>query len=199
MIYHASSRRIGRRAQGVALAAFLVAFTVPSANAFGLTPPTKSFEEERAVAAQQHPQILAQFNGEYDDPELSAYVTRVGERVARASDMPDKPFTFTVLNSPVVNAFTVGGGYVYVTRGILASINSESLPPCSGTRSATSPRAIPRVGKPGCSRIAPSRLGLACCRAACQPRSWRRGPVRSNGRPIPETRRRKVIGWVWRA
>ncbi|MDV7144316.1 M48 family metalloprotease [Tropicimonas sp. TH_r6] len=106
--------------------AALVVFWAPPADAFELTRPSKSFEDERAIAAQQHPQILAQFNGEYDDPELSAYVTRVGERVAKASDMPDKPFNFTVLNSPMVNAFTVGGGYVYVTRGILASINSEA-------------------------------------------------------------------------
>ncbi len=126
MTDHASSRFFGARALGVALAAFLVLTAAPSADAFDLTPPTKSFEEERAVAAQQHPQILAQFNGEYSDVELSAYVTRVGERVAEASDMPDKPFTFTVLNSPMVNAFTVGGGYVYVTRGILASMNSEA-------------------------------------------------------------------------
>lgn len=95
-------------------------------SAFDLTPPSKSFEEEHSVASQQHEQVVAQFGGLYENPELAAYVDAVGQRVAAASDMPDKPFTFTVLNSPVVNAFTVGGGYVYVTRGILASINSEA-------------------------------------------------------------------------
>ena len=105
--------------------AFALSASLP-VQAFDLTPPAKSFEEERAVAASQHEQILAQFGGAYDNPKLSAYVTRVGERVAASSDMPDKPFKFTVLNSPVVNAFTVGGGYVYVTRGILASMNGEA-------------------------------------------------------------------------
>lgn len=115
-----------RRFTAALSVAALFAFGAPEVDAFDLTRPSKSFEEERVAAAQQHPQILAQFNGEYNDPELSAYVTRVGERVAKASDMPDKPFKFTVLNTPMVNAFTVGGGYVYVTRGILASINSEA-------------------------------------------------------------------------
>lgn len=105
--------------------AILALSPLPS-SAFDLTPPASTFEQERIKAAQQHDQVLAQFGGAYVDAELSAYVDRVGQKVAAASDLPDKPFNFTVLNTPVVNAFTVGGGYVYVTRGILASINSEA-------------------------------------------------------------------------
>ncbi|PRY19784.1 hypothetical protein CLV78_11827 [Aliiruegeria haliotis] len=54
-----------------------------------LTPPAGSFEEESAVAARKHAQILTKVHGAYDNPYLSSYVTRVGERVAKASRMPD--------------------------------------------------------------------------------------------------------------
>ena len=53
-----------------------------------------------------------------DDPELSAYVDRVGQRVVASSDMAGLPFRFTVLNSPIVNAFTVGGAETR-TRAVL--------------------------------------------------------------------------------
>lgn len=114
--------RLGR----VALAVLIAGTASPQAMALDLNPPARSFEEERQIALAQHRQILAQFGGEYDNARLAAYVDRVGQKVAANSDMPDKPFRFTVLNTPVVNAFTVGGGAVYVTRGILASINSEA-------------------------------------------------------------------------
>jgi predicted Zn-dependent protease len=69
--------------------------------------------------------IVARF-GVYRDPELSAYVTRVGERIAKESNRPDLNYTFTILNDEEINAFAVPGGFVYVTRGILMHLNSES-------------------------------------------------------------------------
>lgn len=104
----------------------LFAFAPMPSFAFDLTRPANSFEEERSKSESLHAEVLSQFGGAYDDAELAAYVERVGQRVAAASEMPDRPFVFTVLNSPVVNAFTTGGGYVYVTRGILSRINSEA-------------------------------------------------------------------------
>jgi len=64
--------------------------------------------------------------GLYDDAELQAYVDELGQRVAAASERPQLPWRFKVLDSPVVNAFALPGGYVYLTRGILAYINSEA-------------------------------------------------------------------------
>ena len=55
-----------------------------------------------------------------------AYVERVGNRVKNASELKDQPFTFTLLDSDVVNAFALPGGYVYVTRGLLALTNNEA-------------------------------------------------------------------------
>jgi predicted Zn-dependent protease len=77
-------------------------------------------------ARQVHPMLLQQFGGVYDDPELQMYVNEIGQRAAKASHRPDLKYTFTVLDSEEINAFTTGGGYVYVTRGILNYLNSEA-------------------------------------------------------------------------
>ena len=83
-------------------------------------------EDEVRLGRQEHPKILAEFGGAYEDPELSAYVSSVGNLLARTSELPDLDFTFTVLDTPVVNAFALPGGYVYVTRGLLALADDEA-------------------------------------------------------------------------
>ena len=80
---------------------------------------------EMAEGAKAHPQILAEF-GEYKDPKLQAYVNEVGQRLAKASHRPELDWHFTVLDTPDVNAFALPGGYVYVTRGIMAYMHSEA-------------------------------------------------------------------------
>ena len=83
-------------------------------------------DEEAALGAREHPKILAQFGGEYDDPEIAAYVDDIGQRLAALSERPDVNFTFTVLDSPIVNAFAVPGGYIYVSRGLVALADNEA-------------------------------------------------------------------------
>ncbi len=79
-------------------------------------------------------QIIQEF-GLYNDPELQAYVQRIGQGVLAKSDLRDadapeqyrnSPFTFRVLDSPIVNAFAIPGGYVYVTRGLLTHLDNEA-------------------------------------------------------------------------
>jgi predicted Zn-dependent protease len=82
--------------------------------------------QERQVGSQQHPQVVAQFGGAYADPALQAYVDGIGERLAAVSELPNLEFTFTLLNSDVVNAFALPGGYVYITRGLLALADNEA-------------------------------------------------------------------------
>ncbi len=82
-------------------------------------------EAARAMAREEHPRILARFGGAYDDVALSDQVARIGLRVAVASDIAEEPLVFTVLDTPVVNAFATPG-YVYVTRGLLALANDEA-------------------------------------------------------------------------
>ena len=64
--------------------------------------------------------------GLYDDYNLADYVDEVGHRLAAASERPYLPWSFKVLDDPSVNAFALPGGYVYVTRGILAELGSEA-------------------------------------------------------------------------
>jgi predicted Zn-dependent protease len=62
----------------------------------------------------------------YDNPALQTYVNRVGQAVAQNSHRPNLNYHFTVLDSPEINAFALPGGYIYITRGIMAYLNSEA-------------------------------------------------------------------------
>ena len=88
--------------------------------------PFMSPAKESALGKEQHPLVIKQHGGVLDVPRVSGYVAVVGGRLAAVSELKQRPFTFTVLNSPIVNAFALPGGYIYVTRGILALFNSES-------------------------------------------------------------------------
>src|SRR5918996_3505359 len=78
-------------------------------------------------AAQQHPQIVAEFGGE-ESGARGAYVRNVGARVANHSNISGggNAFRITTLNSPVMNAFAVPGGYLYITRQLLGLMNDEA-------------------------------------------------------------------------
>lgn len=98
-------------------------------RAYGYT-----WQQEVQIGQESDQAIVAQY-GLYDDPELSAYVTRLGEELLAVShlrrpdtpeEMRNTPFTFRVLDSPVINAFALPGGFVYITRGILAHLDNEA-------------------------------------------------------------------------
>jgi predicted Zn-dependent protease len=86
---------------------------------------TMSAAQEVEIGRKMHPQILQEY-GRYADEELQAYVNDVGQRIAAKSHRPDLQYTFTVLDGEEVNAFALPGGYVYITRGIMAYLNSEA-------------------------------------------------------------------------
>lgn len=84
-----------------------------------------SESQEVAIGRESHPQIIREF-GIYDEkPELNRLVERIGRQLAATSERPNLPWTFTVLDTPMVNAMAVPGGYIYITRGMLERINSE--------------------------------------------------------------------------
>lgn len=64
--------------------------------------------------------------GVYPDAALQGYIQQLGARIAATSERPNLPWTFRVVDDPVVNAFAAPGGFIYVTRGILAHLNSEA-------------------------------------------------------------------------
>src|SRR5918995_6769639 len=64
--------------------------------------------------------------GLYDDAALQRYVQDVGLRLARASERPNLPWHFAVVDEPAINAFALPGGYIYLTRGILPFLDTEA-------------------------------------------------------------------------
>jgi predicted Zn-dependent protease len=81
--------------------------------------------DEVAEGQKQHQQVLKEY-GVYDNPQVQAYVNEVGQKLAAQSQRPQLKWTFTVLDSTEINAFALPGGYVYITRGIMAYLDSEA-------------------------------------------------------------------------
>lgn len=84
-----------------------------------------SENEEIQLGGQTDVDVVRQF-GLYDDQKLNAYINGLGQRMGKVSHRPHLAYRFKVLDVSVVNAFAVPGGYVYFTRGILATLNSEA-------------------------------------------------------------------------
>lgn len=84
-----------------------------------------SEEQEIQMGAQAHQDVLKEY-APLANPALQAYVDGVGQRLAQQSHRPQLQWHFTVVDSPDVNAFALPGGYVYITRGIMAYLNSEA-------------------------------------------------------------------------
>jgi predicted Zn-dependent protease len=84
-----------------------------------------SEEQEIAMGQEADPQIVAQF-GLYEDPNLQAFINEKGKQMAAISHRPGLNYTFRIVDSEVLNAFAVPGGYVYFTRGIMAHFNNEA-------------------------------------------------------------------------
>lgn len=82
-------------------------------------------QDEQRTGREMHPQILKEF-GRYEDERAQAYVDRIGQSLVPHTELPNAQWTFTVLDSPIVNAFALPGGYVYVTRGLMALAQNEA-------------------------------------------------------------------------
>ena len=97
------------------------------------TNPATGKKEFSLMSEAQEVQLGQQMDGEvrremglYDDQELQRYVSDIGMRLAKASERPNLPWQFTVVDVPAVNAFALPGGYIYITRGILPFLNDEA-------------------------------------------------------------------------
>ena len=82
-------------------------------------------EREDKVGAQEHAKIIKQY-GLYEDEALQAYVNEIGTRVTADTERPEVDFKFYIIDSAIVNAFALPGGYIYVSRGLLALANDEA-------------------------------------------------------------------------
>jgi len=79
-----------------------------------------------AMGAREHPRIVASYGGEYHDRKTERLVARITGALTAVSENPNQSYRITILNSPAINAFALPGGYLYVTRGLLALANDAS-------------------------------------------------------------------------
>ncbi|WP_026463583.1 M48 family metalloprotease [Adhaeribacter aquaticus] len=110
----------------------LATFVMLSFNSCSTNPVTGkkevilvSKEQENAMGQQSDPEIINYF-GVYQDAKLQQFINEKGKAMGAISHRPELNYTFKVVDSPVINAFAVPGGYVYFTRGIMAHFNNEA-------------------------------------------------------------------------
>ena len=131
------ARSIARGAAALALALTLAGCQVlegasrsndafrPSNNPVTVDTVTRG-DRLSAIAREQHPRILATYGGEYSDAKLERMVAKVVGTLTLDPENPDQTYRITILNSPNINAFALPGGYLYVTRGLLALANDSA-------------------------------------------------------------------------
>lgn len=123
--------RLWRQMRGLAVggAALLLASCqlLGDGTSSGLvTPGTLRPSLAADIGAREHPRVVATYGGVYEDPGAERAVASVVGRLVAASDDPSQSYKITILNSPAINAFALPGGYLYVTRGLLALANDTS-------------------------------------------------------------------------
>lgn len=98
----------------------------PGTGKGGKAPVQLTAAREAAIGKQVFALAVQRLGGEYADPQLAAYLNRVGLSLARAGSRPDLSYHFTVVNDSDPNAFVLPGGFVLVTRGLLEQMDSEA-------------------------------------------------------------------------
>lgn len=88
--------------------------------------PEGTDPEDSIIGRREHPRIVASYGGVYEQRKTEIMVAQIVSRLLRAANQPDTSYTVTILDSAQVNAFALPGGYIYVTRGILALANDTS-------------------------------------------------------------------------
>ena len=116
--------KLGCAAAGLAM---LVAAPSVIGQQRAIRTVTSISAQDKASGARQHPELIKEFGGAYNGSQ-ARYVETVGRRIAVQSGLSNAQgdFTVTLLNSPVNNAFAIPGGYVYVTRQLMALMNDEA-------------------------------------------------------------------------
>lgn len=123
---HSRPHRLGRGVTGWVMVGALMTGACASNPVTGRREVTLMSEAEEIAIGRQGDADIRREMGVYRDEELQRYVSGIGERLAAASHRPGLPWSFTVLDSPAVNAFALPGGYVYVTRGLLSHLGDEA-------------------------------------------------------------------------
>jgi len=83
-------------------------------------------EAQEIQMGQAGAKEVAQSIGFYNDAKIQSYVANIGKRMAAVSERPNLPWEFHVVDDASVNAFAIPGGFIYITRGLMSSINTEA-------------------------------------------------------------------------
>lgn len=83
-------------------------------------------QQELQIGAQEHAKLARQYNIKDAGYPVQTYVQKIGRKIAAKTERPEVTYKFFVLDTPDLNAFALPGGYVYVTRGLLAYANDEA-------------------------------------------------------------------------
>jgi hypothetical protein len=146
-----------------------------------------SREDEIALGAEAAPQMTDEFGGKVPNDRLQKYVVGVGSKLAKETESynPTLPWSFTLLNSDVVNAFALPGGKVFITRGLASQLTSEAQMAGVLGRDRPSPPARQPADQPADGFNDPGGPGDRRCRV-------RRKQLRSQVRAVRDPR------WRWR-
>lgn len=126
--------RLGERGSAALLLSLLV-LGICGSGGCSVNPATgkrqfamMSMSQEIALGAEAAPQFTEEFGGPVPDPELHRYISDIGRRMAAETEgeFPSVPWEFTLLNSPVINAFALPGGKVFITRGLAERLQNEA-------------------------------------------------------------------------
>ena len=123
---------IRKRVQTLVLGSTLLASALLTVTACAVNPATGqrqfmliSESEEIAMGREADGPITESF-GLYESEALQALVTNLGNEMASRSERPALPWSFKLVDDPMVNAFALPGGFIFITRGIMAALNSEA-------------------------------------------------------------------------
>src|ERR1041384_6420026 len=107
----------------IALVAAIACATNPATGKrqFNLMSEAQEFSDGQEAHAQVKKEM-----GLYNDPNLQQYISSIGMKLAQSSERPNLPWHYTGVDVPAINAFTLPGGYIYITRGILAFLSDEA-------------------------------------------------------------------------
>lgn len=107
--------------------------SIPVLSGCGYHPVTGDYQvslQDREELIERgrsvYPKYTQVSDGELYDPELQRYVQTLGDQLAQVSHNPDLPFQFNVVNDSTPNAYTLPGGFISITRGLMMELDSES-------------------------------------------------------------------------
>lgn len=129
---HGLTGRVTRRdmlrvgAVGAAAAGLTGCITTNRATGRSTMTGLTSLEDDIKIGQSEHANLVKSFGGEYDDPRLQSYISKIGATLAQRAEYQEFTYRFTIVNSWIVNAFALPGGYCYVSRGLIALASNEA-------------------------------------------------------------------------